>query len=170
MEGKMWIVAKLKNREYSIFYQSLKKNFQENIKIYTPKISVKVKRSNKCTTKSILNNYAFMYHSKFSDKKFVNNLQNFKGLEYVLSGSEYNQSEIEKFINHCKKFEDNNGLLTQGFFDFNNFKDKGYFVSGPFSRFIFDILKKQKKHLKISIANLKITLSKNSDYLFCPSN
>ena len=76
MVGKMWIVAKLKNREYSIFYQSLKKNFQENIEIYTPKISVKVKRSNKCTTKSILNNYAFMYHSKFSDKKFVNNLQN----------------------------------------------------------------------------------------------
>ena len=90
-------------------------------------------------------------------------------MEYILSGFQYNQSEIEKFINHCKKFEDKNGFLTQGFFDFNNFKNKGYFVSGPFSRFVFNILEKQTKQLKISISNLKISLSKNSDYLFCPS-
>ena len=166
----MWAVFKLKKNEYTIFCQNLRKYLQENIEIYTPKIKVKAKKSNKYITKLIINNYVFIYNNKFSDKIFINGLQNLKGLEYILSGYECNQNEIEKFIIHCKKFEDKNGFLTQGFFDFNKFKRKGCFISGPFSRFIFDILDKQKKQLKISIANLKVTLSKNSDYLFCPCN
>lgn len=165
----MWIVSKFKKNEYTIFFQNLKKKLKEDIKIYAPKINTTVRNKNKNFTKLILGNYVFIYHTKFSDKQFVNSLQNFKGMEYILSGFQYNQSEIEKFINHCKKFEDKNGFLTQGFFDFNNFKNKGYFVSGPFSRFVFNILEKQTKQLKISISNLKISLSKNSDYLFCPS-
>ena len=166
----MWAVFKLKKNEYTIFCQNLRKYLQENIEIYTPKINTRAKNSNKYITKLIMNNYVFIYHNKFSDKIFINSLQNLKGLEYILSGCEYNQNEIEKFINHCKKFEDKNGFLTQGFFDFDKFKEKGCFISGPFSKFIFDILDKQKKQLKISIANLKVTLSKNSDYLFYPCN
>jgi len=164
----MWIVSKFKSKEYGILYQSLKKTLIE-FKIYTPKINIKLKKSSKTFTKLILGNYVFIYHKKFSEKKFISSLQNLKGLEYILPSFQHNQKEIEKFINHCKSFEDGNGFLTQGFFNFNKFRQKGYFINGPFSGFIFDILDKQKKRLKISLQNIKITLKENSDHLFCPS-
>ena len=164
----MWVVSKFKKKEYEIFHQNLKKRYSD-IKIYVPKINIKIKNSDKYQSKFVLGNYVFIYHEKFLDKKITNSLQNLKGLECVLSGFQYNQNEIKKFIYRCEKFKDQKGFLTQGFFSFNDFKNKGYFVSGPFSRFIFDILEKQKKQLKISLANIKITLNKNSNCLFCPS-
>ena len=114
----MWIVSKFKSKEYGILYQSLKKTLIE-FKIYTPKINIKLKKSSKTFTKLILGNYVFIYHKKFSEKKFISSLQNLKGLEYILPSFQHNQKEIEKFINHCKSFEDGNGFLTQGFFNFN---------------------------------------------------
>ena len=164
----MWIVSKFKSREYGILYQSLKKTLNE-VKIYTPKINIKLKKSSKTFTKLILGNYVFIYHKKFSEREFISSLQNLKGLKHILPSFQYNQNEIEKFINHCKSFEDKNGFLTQGFFNFNKFRQKGYFINGPFSGFIFDILDKRKKRLKISLENIKITLKENSDNLFCSS-
>jgi len=164
----MWIISKFKSREYSTLNCNLQKHLNKEAKIYSPKIRIKLKNSKKYLTKFVLGNYLFIYHRNFSNKKFINLIKNLKGLEYILTGFQYNQDDIEKFINHCKEFEDNSGYLTQGFFNFEKFKNKGYFVNGPFSKFVFDILEKKTKRLKITIANLKITLKKNSDYLFCP--
>ena len=49
-------------------------------------------------------------------------------------------------------------------------KNKGKFISGPFKNFIFDLIKKNKKNLKISVGNFLLTVSdktKNIYSFFC---
>ena len=77
-------------------------------------------------------------------------------------------SEIIKFINHCKSFENKDGYLTQSFFKKIILK-KAQFVSGPFTNMIFEILEKQKNKLKIIVGNVVMTVSDNSNYLYRPA-
>ena len=94
-------------------------------------------------------------------------LQNSKGLSYFLNGYKNNQEEINFFIKRCKKFEDKDGFLTQDFFDYKNFK-KGQFITGPFTNFVFDIISRTTKEIKISVGNFETTISKNSSFLYRP--
>ena len=90
-----------------------------------------------------------------------------KGLEYFLSGYNSNQTEIEKFIEFCKTFENKEGYLTQAFFK-NMIAKKAIFTSGPFTNMMFEILEKQKNKLKILVGNIVTTISDKNSYLYRP--
>ena len=90
-----------------------------------------------------------------------------KGLEYFLEGCNQNQSNITKFIEYCKAYENEKGYLTQSFFK-TTIKGKAKFISGPFTNMIFEIIEKQRNKLKILVGNVVTTISDNSNYLYRP--
>ena len=165
----MWVVAKIKRREIKIFKESLLKKTGQDIEFYCPKIEYhqyfnnKVKRLEKLA----LENYIFCYHENFRDSSLINKLRYTKGLEYFLNGYCENQKEVVKFIKSCKCSENSKGYLTQNFFK-TLINKKAKFISGPFTNMMFEILNKQKNKLKIIVGNVVITISDNSNYLYCP--
>ncbi len=163
----MWIVAKIKRRELNIFKEKLIKKFGKEIQFYYPKIEYHELLRNKLrkVEKPVLENYIFCYHEKFCNINFINNIRFLKGLEYFLEGHNINQSEIIKFIEHCKAFENSKGYLTPAFFKIMITK-KAKFISGPFTNLIFEIIERQKNKLKILVNNIVTTVSDNQNYLY----
>ena len=165
----MWIIAKYKLSEFSL----LKKNFSEVLgespRFYIPKIKYQKLVKNKIRTfeKPILEGYLICFHKKFADYKILLKLKYAKGLSYILDGFKENQKEISFFVNHCKNFEDDNGYLSQGFFDKSDFT-KGKFISGPFTDLVFDIISRQGNKLKVLIGNLKTSINKESGNFYRP--
>ena len=89
-----------------------------------------------------------------------------RGLKYILSGSLSAQTEIKKFIETCKEFENKNGYITQNIFQLK--EDQKYkFVSGPFINKIFQIINIQQNKIKILLGDLKTTIKKK-EFLFNP--
>jgi hypothetical protein len=160
----MWIVAKYKTKELNILKESFLKVLGEMPEFYNPKIKYERYINNKLKTfeKSILDNYLICKHEKFKEREFLNILKNSRGLNYFLSGYEFNQKEINKFINFCKSNEDANGFLTQNFFKIKKSK-KAKFISGPFTEMIFHIIEDRGKKLKVLVNNMNITISKDSN-------
>ena len=148
----MWVIAKIKLRNLNIFKKSLSEKIGKDLKFYNPKIEYhkyygsKVKKFEKF----ILENYIFCYHEKFNKSNLINDIKFLKGLEYFLDGNNQNQNEIVKFIQHCKKFENEKGCITQSFFETITNK-KAKFISGPFTNMVFEIIEKQKNNLKILV-------------------
>ena len=165
----MWIVAKIKRKELNIFKDNLIKKFGKETQFYYPKIEYNkyIKNKIKKFEKLILENYIFCYHEQFKKKNFINELRFTKGLEYLLKGNGQNQTEIIKFIEHCKSFENKDGYLTSAFFKTMVTK-KAKFISGPFTDMIFEILETQKNKLKILIGNIVTTISDKKNYLYRP--
>ena len=165
----MWVVAKIKKKELNTFRKKLIDEFGESIKFYCPKIQHHKYFKNKLKKfeKLILENYIFCYHEKFNKINTINKIKFLQGLEYFLDGHYQNQNEINKFIDHCKSFENKDGYLTQDFFKTMIVK-KAQFVSGPFSNMMFEILEKQKNKLKILIGNVVTTISDKKNYLYRP--
>ena len=165
----MWVVAKVKIKDLNIFKKNLTEKIGTDIKFYHPKIEYhkyfgdKVKRFEKF----ILENYVFCYHIKFKKTNFVNEFKFIRGLSYFLEGYNQNQSNIIKFIEFCKTFEDKKGYLTQSFFA-NITSKKAKFISGPFTNMIFEIIEKQKNKLKILVGNIVTTIPNNTNYLYRP--
>ena len=165
----MWIVAKIKTKEINIFKKKLIEKLGKEIRFYYPKIEYhkyfgyKVKRLEKL----ILENYIFCHHKKFEKSSFINEVKFSKGLEYFLTGSDYNQNEIVKFIEYCKGFENEKGYITQAFFKTIIVK-KAKFISGPFTNMIFEILERQNSKLKILVGNVVTTISDKTNYLYRP--
>ena len=165
----MWVVAKIKTKELNIFKKKLAGRFGEETKFYYPKIQYQKNINNKIKKfeKTILENYIFCYHKKFSETKNINHSRFLKGLEYFLDGYVQNQSDIIKFITCCKSCENEKGYLTQNFFKKIIMK-KGKFISGPFTNIMFEIIERQKNKLKILIGNIVTTISDNKKYLYRP--
>jgi len=163
----MWIVAKVKKKEFEIFKKDLIKNVFGDIKFYCPKIEYNQYTNNKFKRleKFLLGNYIFCYSSNFNNSIFLNKLRFIKGLEYFLNGYCQNQEEIKEFIKYCRKFENNKGYLTQSFFK-TTIKNKAEFISGPFTNMVFEILKRQKNKLQIVVGNIVTTISDNNNYLY----
>ena len=165
----MWIVAKIKIKNFNTFKQELTKKIGKDIKFYYPKIEYhkyfgdKVKRFEK----HILENYIFCYHIKFSKSEFVNQIRFVRGLEYFLEGHYQNQKDIVKFVDYCKIFEDEKGYLTQNFFK-TIISKKAKFISGPFTNVIFEIIERQKNKLKILVGNIVTTIPNKTNYLYRP--
>jgi len=159
----MWTVAKIKIKNINTFKKDLKTKLGNDIKFYHPKIvchkhfGVKVKKFEKF----ILGNYIFCYHESFKKFNYTHDCRFLKGLEYFLSGYNQNQIQILKFIEHCKKFEDGKGYLTQSFFK-TLITKKAKFISGPFTDMIFEIIEKQKNKLKILVGNIVTTIPNKS--------
>jgi hypothetical protein len=162
----MWTVIKYKVNEFSILKSSFKKILGEIPEFYIPKIKYEKYINNKLRVfeKSILESYVICRHRKFKDPNIINLLKSSKGLSYFLSGFEFNQNDLNKFIKFCKENENTNGFLEQSFFDLTK-KSKAKFVSGPFTQMVFDILEDKGKKLKVLLNNVNITISKNSKNL-----
>ena len=165
----MWVVAKIKIKNLNTFKKDLSEKIGNDIKFYHPKIEYhkyfgdKVKRFEKL----ILENYIFCYHEKFKKSSSVNEVKFLKGLEYFLEGYNQNQSNIIKFIEYCKTFENEKGYLTQSFFK-TIITKKAKFISGPLTNMIFEILEKQKNKLKILVGNIVTTIPNKTNYLYRP--
>ena len=162
----MWIVAKYKTKEL----ETLKKVFFQTLgdmpEFYNPKIKYEGYVNNRLKTfkKNILDNYLICKHSKFNNSGILSLLKNSRGLIHFLSGSEFNQKELNNFVNICKSNEDSNGYLTQNFFEISK-NTKAKFISGPFTQMIFDIVENKGKKLKILLNNINMTITNNSNSL-----
>tara|TARA_B100000035_G_C20812877_1_gene470735 strand:- start:37 stop:537 length:501 start_codon:yes stop_codon:yes gene_type:complete len=165
----MWLVAKLKKKEFSIFKQDLKNKIKSNLKFYQPKLFKEINKRNKIIKKEIhlMGNYIFIYNKDFKNKNFVNFLSTTRGLDYFLSKSEFNQSQLENFINLCKNFEDQKGYLKPNFFKpLINFKAK--FLTGPFVNQVFQVIEKKENFLKIILNDLELKLTDKAKHLYQP--
>ena len=165
----MWIVAKIKNNNFKIFQKEFSKKLKENnIIFYEPAYACKNFFKGKIIEKkrSLLENYVFCKHEYFK-KIDTKNLQFIKGLQFFLDGYLFSQKEINNFIETCKYHEDQNGLIKSSFFK-EELKNKGKFISGPFKNFVFDLIKKNKKNLKISVGNFLLTVSDKTKNIYRP--
>ena len=162
----MWVVLKYKTKEYEILKNSFSKILGETPEFYNPKIKCEKYINNKLKKfeKKVLDNYLICKHNKFKNPKIINILKNSRGLIYFLSGSEFNQKELNNFVNFCKSSEDSNGYLTQNFFAISR-NTKAKFISGPFTQMIFDIVENKGKKLKILLNNINMTITNNSNSL-----
>ena len=156
----MWIIAKYKKRELSIFKRELLRNSSSKVKYYHPKISIK----NKPFSKYILGDYIFCYSKTFLDKNLIEHLKSTKGLKYFLLESLNNQSQIYKFINFCQTNEDKDGYLKNSCFNVS-LEKKYKFLSGPVKDLIFNFISKNKKNFEIKLDNKKIFV-KNNNFSF----
>jgi len=165
----MWAVAKIKIKNLNTFKKDLVIKFGNEIKFYQPKIEYQKHYGSriKRLEKFVLENYIFCYHPKFKSTIFINEVKFLKGLIYFLDGHNENQSQIIKFIEYCKMFENEKGYLTQSFFKLIITK-KAKFISGPFANMIFEILEKQQNKLKILVGNIVTTISSKANYLYRP--
>jgi len=162
----MWIVIKYKKNELKTLKDSFCKILGDMPEFYSPKMKIEKYVNNKLKIfeKNILDNYLICKHTKFRDHKIINLLKNSRGLSYFLQGYEFNQKELNTFIQFCKLNEDSNGFLLQDFFRVSE-KNKAKFVSGPFTQMIFDIIEKRGNKLKILLNKMNMTISNNSDNL-----
>jgi len=166
----MWIIVKVKNKEVEIFKKELLKKTNQEVFFYEPRIEINNYTYNKKKKliKNILGNYLFCFHKNFSDEKFVNSLIYTKGLHYFLKYFQFNQSQIQGFINMCKENQNKNGFLTQSFLSIVNCK-KAKFISGPLKDVIFQIVSTQKKYIDVLIGKRKIKLNRLNSLSYLPA-
>ena len=161
---KMWLIAKYKSKEFKFFKNILLKDIDKDAILYFPKIQKqKFSKKNKLETKdkNILGNYIILHSPKFSNNLILKKLSSVPGLSYILNGFKESQGQIEYFIKHCKKHEDENGYLKQSFFDFD-FLNNGKFIKGPFINYIFKVIEEQKNKLKILVNGKEVFIKKNN--------
>ncbi len=161
----MWIVAKHNYCEFYILTKELEKKLGEKVNFYRPKILIS---SLPKKYKYILSDYVFFYNRSFNNFQFLQQLKNTKGLKYFLNFYKKDQTSIKDFINLCKQHEDNNQSLKNSFFENSNF-NKIKLLDGPFKNFIFSIVDRSGKNLKLNIGKLKLTLNKrknNTTFVF----
>ena len=165
----MWIVLKYRKSEFSFLSQDFRKILGDVPLIFRPKFKYQKLVRNKLhfLEKDVLDDYLICYHEKFQNSKTLTVLKNVRGLKYLLANAKTNQKEIVNFINYCKKNLDENGYIKQSFFEFSNMS-KGKFLSGPFTNMIFSVIENQKHRLKILVGKVTTTITKNSNYLYCP--
>ncbi len=157
----MWIVAKVKKNNLNLFCSQLKKKLS-NIRFYFPKVNI---NSNK--KKNILINYVFCFHSSFKERSAVIANKTTKGLEYFLDTKESDQDDINKFIRFCKEHENQNGDITNSFFS-KVILNQGKFITGPFSNYFFNLIKKDKKQVRVLVGKMSISISNESKTLYQP--
>ena len=164
----MWTIIKYKKNNLYTLQKELTQKLDKNLKIFIPKIKIQKVIKNKINYKDIqiLGDYLFCYHPCFRITQNINQLKFCRGLEYFLLNYLNNQSEIEMFIDDCKKNEDQNGYIKQSFFNFD-YLSEFKFLTGPFLNQIFKILNKEKDKINILVKNKKITVSKDK-YIFRP--
>ena len=154
----MWLIAKIKQKNIGIFSNEMKKKLK-GLNLYFPKIK------NNLKSKNLLGNYIFCYHSYFSNTFEKEKYKNTKGLEYFLNTIDRNQKEIKKFVDNCKKHEDEDGYIKNSFFK-NNLNENGKFTYGPFINYLFKTIRKDKNDIIVKIGNFKLKISDNEKALY----
>lgn len=164
----MWIVLKFDKKKYFTLREDLKNKLGQDVILYAPKILVERIYKKKIVKKeyNILGDYLFCYHKKLSSLKNLELIKFSKGLKYFLSFFKESQSQIEDFIEKCKKTENNLGYISSNFYNLyvsGNYK----FKSGPFNNQIFKILRLNKNRIDILIGDMKTCINKRK-FLFSP--
>ena len=163
----MWIVAKIKNKEFNTLRHSLKVKLGSVPEVYGPKILIDKLIKNRLYKKKkfILENYIFLKHDKFINRGVLSSIQNLKGMDMVLPFFESSQNEIINFIKKCKENENKFGFLTQNFFDLVSNK-KIEFNSGPFSKFVGELIRVQKNKITVLVKNYLISINSKETIVF----
>ena len=116
----MWLVIKTKQKDIPNLKNEIEKKFGGNLNVYFPKFKIECK--NKLSIKNLLGNYFFFQHSEFSIKENEALLNYLKGVNYILSGSNQAQPEINSFIERCKS-SDKNGFISSDFLRLTDFTE-----------------------------------------------
>ena len=164
----MWTIIKIKKDKRNFLKTNLKLILGNDIKIYSPKILIKRFIKNKLSKKEIdlLGDYVFIFSNNFQKNSFKSLVRYCKGVKDFLPGFQNSQKEINEFINRCKNCENENGFLSNNFFEICE-NQKYRFISGPFADMIFKIIKLQKNKIDILLGNMKTSLKKE-EFLFSP--
>tara|TARA_B100001057_G_scaffold34033_1_gene30873 strand:- start:1310 stop:1807 length:498 start_codon:yes stop_codon:yes gene_type:complete len=164
----MWTVIKFDKKNLNLLLSDLKRKSGKELIIYRPKILIQRFSKNKLTFKEhyLLGDYLFFYHPDFKDKSATEKYKFSRGLKYFLNGFNEFQLDIKKFIDKCKKLENEKGYVSETLFDLS-LNSSYKFNSGPFVNKIFKIIDFEKNKIKILAGNLKTTISKR-EYLFSP--
>lgn len=164
----MWIILKINKKYLNLLKLDLTNKLDKEFKIYNPKVLIKKFQKNKILKKEVtlLGDYMFCFHKKFSNDNYVKVIKNCKGLKYILNGHIELQREIVKFIDKCKSYENESGYIRKSFYDID-IKKIYKFSSGPFADKIFTIIKMQQSKIDILIGNLKTSVKKQ-EFLFTP--
>ena len=103
----MWIVLKFKRKEQNHLVKELKEKVGKDVKIYVPKINLKLFTKNKVVNskKPLLGDYLFCYHPNFKDFNFLSTIKFLKGLKYILKDFISSQKEINFFIERCNSLK-----------------------------------------------------------------
>ena len=115
---------------------------------------------------SLLGDYILCFHKDFKNPNTINKLKFTRGLKYFLNGYIKSQIEIDNFVKKCKSAENENGYLSQNFYDLQ-INSKYRFSTGPFVEKIFEIINFQKNKIEILVGNIKTTI-KRQEFLFNP--
>ena len=161
----MWTVLKVDKKNLALLKKDFSNKLGKDVKFYLPKLQLKKFLKKKIFIKeiSLLNNYLFCFHKNFSKRSVLTSLKYCRGLKYFLTDFLNSQNEIEKFINKCKRNENKNGFITPSFFEYK--KNENYeFMSGPFTNFIFSIIKENRLSIHGAIGNYSITVSKDNNF------
>ena len=157
----MWIILRYKKNNFQFLINDLRRKFNNNIEIYNPKFKTNLSIKNKFITSelTLLGDYFFCYHKEFNNPNIIYSLKFTKGLKDFIKGYKFSQKDIQDFIKRCRKSENEEGYLTNKFYNlYKNSKFK--FNSGLFSNFIFKIVNLQKNKINLLLGNLKITTEK----------
>ena len=79
-----------------------------------------------------------------------------------------NSTSIKKFIQLCKEHEDQNGDITNSFFN-KIISNEGKFINGPFSNYFFNLIKKDKTKVSVLVGKMSISISNDSKILYQPA-
>ena len=164
----MWTIVRYKKDELNILIKNLKDKLANKIIFYQPLVKVSLLKNNKLTNKSkpLLNDYIFCYSSSFNNSEGLRTIMNTKGLKSMLGDCSKSQTEIIKFIESCKKNEDEEGNVRANKIQ-DIVKNRYYkFTSGPFANLIFELLEKNKKELKILVGKITTKIDKENNYNF----
>ena len=162
----MWTIIKFDNKNLEFLKKGLKKKLGQDFYIYRPKLFIQKYKKNNLLKKElhVLGDYLFCFHKSFKNPQTINKLKFTKGLKYFLEGFIQSQDEIKEFVDKCKKSENEEGYLSQNFFDLC-INSKYKFNTGPFSEIIFKIIGLQKNKINILLGNVKTTFNKD-EFLF----
>ena len=161
----MWIVIKFKKEKIKILKSEISKKFGGKLDFYVPKIEIEKMTSNKLkkkTSKYITDDYLFCKISSFYLKEVLLKIKHTKGVKYILNHFQCSQTEIEKFVKKCKLHENEEGNLKSSFFEVVE-KSNIQFLNGPFLNRIVRIVENNKKIMKASLNNLKLSVKKNNN-------
>mgnify|MGYP001205570798 CR=1 FL=1 len=162
----MWTIIKFEKNKLSLVKNEFINKLGKEVSFYEPKFKITSYTKSKKIIKdiSVLGDYLLCFHKDFAKKTAINSLRYCRGLKYFLSNYLNSQHEIEKFINYCKKSEDEKGYLKYTYFDFNN--KKGFeFLSGPFRNLVFTTLEQNKSYLSSLIGKYQIIVSKKNNLI-----
>ena len=156
-------VIKIKSNAHA-FKEELKKKLNK-FQVYNPKILVQINNKKTNQSISLLGDYIFCFHEDFKNNKIIDHLKFTKGIKYFLNGHSESQEEIRKFIDKCKKLENDKGFISNSLFDLN-LKSFYKFKSGLLANKIFQLIEIQKNKIKVLVNGIKIT--ENKRFLISP--